>query len=368
VEWKTPLPGVGHSSPVVWGDAVLVTTAYEETGEQSLLCIDLTDGHIRWEVPVFRGELPTKHEKNTHASSTPACDGELVFAAFAVDNSVQVAAVSLDGSLAWQTNVGPFLSEYGYGSSLALFGPLVVVNAESRGSKLGRIRAVSFLAALDRKSGNMVWRIRRPEEHGYGSPIVGKIAGREQLIVSGAGEVCSYDPKSGDLIWNCKTAASRCSNSIAFDSQNVYASGNYPQNEIICIAADGEGDVTQTHVNWRIKRGASGVPSPVVFEGRLYVLQDSGVLRCFDTGTGKTVWQKRLEGNFTASPIIAGECLYAANEIGTTYVMALGDKPQIVGTNKLDEPIFATPTPWDSSILIRTTRSLRRITERKHVD
>jgi outer membrane protein assembly factor BamB len=368
IAWETPLPGKGHSSPVVWDGNVFLTTAVDETGVQSVNCIDLADGHIRWNTAAFQGKLPEKHEKNTHASATPACDGEMVYAAFAVDDSIRVVALKLDGSVSWRTNVGPFVSQYGYGSSLALFGSLVIVDAESRGSKLGRLRAVSFMAALDRENGAVVWRIRRPEEHGFGSPVIGNVAGRDQLLIGGAGAICSYDPMTGVQLWACDSLTQRSSNSIAFDNNHVFASGTYPENEIICIRADGTGDVGGSRVDWRVKRGASGVPSPVVFAGRLYILQDKGVLSCIEADSGKPIWQKRLGGDFTASPVIAGGCLYAANEIGTTFVITLDDPPQLAGTNELDEPIFATPTPCGTSILLRTSLSLRKISEPQHVD
>jgi outer membrane protein assembly factor BamB len=158
----------------------------------------------------------------------------------------------------------------------------------------------------------------------------------------------------------------RSANSIAFDDRRVYATSTHPEGEILCIRAEGQGDVSESHVEWRVQRGAGSVPSPILSEGRLYVLQDRGVLSCLDADTGASVWQRRLAGDFSASPVIAGSCLYAANEMGTTYVVTLEDPPQTVGTNELDEPIFATPAPSGTSLLIRTAHSLWKIGEGSH--
>ena len=361
IDWATPLPGTGHSSPVVWGDTVFVTAADETAHSQSVLAVDLASGHLRWSVPVLHGKFPVKHETNTHASATPACDGQLVYAAFVIDDAVQVAALTLSGEIVWRTTAGPFISQYGYGSSPTLYGSLLIVNAESRGSKLGRLRATSFLAGLNRGTGEVVWRIRRPEEHGFGSPVVGTIAGRDQLILSGGGTIDAYDPATGKRIWTCRTAAARSANTAAFDGSNVYVSGTYPNPEVICIRADGQGDVSDTHVVWKTRRGAANVPSPVLCEGRLYVLQDTGIVNCFDAASGKLARQKRLSGTFTASPIVAGGYLFAASETGTTTVVKLNADLDVVATNEFNEPLFATPTPTGSSLLIRTARTLRKV-------
>ena len=326
-----------------------------------MVCVDLQNGQIRWNVPVLHGTFPIKHEKASHAAATPVCDGELAFAAFAVDDAVHVVAVTLEGKPVWHTNAGPFVSQCGYGSSPAVYRSLLIVNAESRGAKLGRIRATSFLAGLDRRTGQMIWRIRRPEEHGFGTPVIARIAARDQLILSGGGRIESYDPASGRLIWTCRSDTQRSANTAAFDDQNVYVSGRFPSDEIICIRADGEGDVSDTHILWKLTRGAAEVPSPVLYEGRLYVLEDAGILNCIDSASGATLWRRRLTGSFSASPIIAGGRLYAVNEAGATSVLELDPAPRVIAENELNEPAFASPTPCGSSLLIRTTRCLRKI-------
>lgn len=358
VAWKVDVPGRGHSSPINWNDEVFLTTSDETAGTQSLLCFDLKTGNRRFICKVHNGRFPPSHAKNSQASSTPACDEQHVYTAFAVDDAIWVSAVDRKGKIVWQTEAGPFLSHRGFGASVALHGSNVIVLGESRGSKLDRIRATSFLAALDRRSGRIVWRTRRPEEHSYGSPIVRNVCGREQLLMIGPGEIHSYDPETGQSLWRCDAAPERAANTMAASDELVFASGSHPQSELACIRADGTNDVTNTHVVWTEKKGVSDVPSLLYHDKILYVLSDLGVLTAFKAESGKNLWRKRIGGNFSASPIIAGDYLYVIDEEGTTTVLTLGPDAAEVSQNKLKEPAFATPTPVGSRLLIRTSNSL----------
>jgi outer membrane protein assembly factor BamB len=310
VVWKSLIPGRGHSSPIIHDQQVFLTTADEPERTQSVLCYDKQTGKLLWSVPVHRGGFMPMHAKNSQASATPACDGERLYCAFLHQGALWVTAIDLKGNLVWQTEAGPFLSEHGYGSSPALYQSLVLVLGDNQG--------ISFLTALHRKTGQLIWRVKRPQGASYGTPIVARIAGREQLLVGGHNVVSSYDPGTGQLLWHCTGPSQVTANSIAFDQEFVFASGGYPEKEVMCIRGDGVGDVSSTHVVWRSQRGAAYVPSPLAHAGLLYLAQDdSGMVSCVRADSGELVWKERLSRRFTSSPLLAGG--YLSSEEGKTH-------------------------------------------------
>ena len=346
-----------------------LTTAEDEPQGQFLLAFDAADGSALWKVPVSSGVFMAKHPKNTHASSTPVCDGQAIYAAFAADDEINVVAVNKDGTLRWRRAAGPYVSNYGYAASLSRYENLVIVSAESRGAKLARITAVSFVSAMNCDTGDIVWRVRLPEQHAYGSPVIARIGGIDQLLINSEGRVSSHDPRTGNVIWECKTESRETANSVAFDDESVYVANSYPDSRILSIRADGHGDVTNTHVNWTAKRFAGRVPTPLVHNQRLYVLHDNGILRCMNAADGQMVWQKRLAGDFTASPLIVNDLLYAFGESGVSYVMPIdGDEAPDAIESDLGEAIFATPAVWKDSLIIRSERKLWRVANERLAD
>ena len=358
IVWKTSVQGVGHSSPTLCGDRILLTTADEQEETQSLTAFDRDTGELLWAKVLHRGGLMRKHQKNSHASPTPACDGRHVYAAFINDGALRVTAADLKGEIVWQANAGEFSSEHGYGSAPALYKSLVMVNGDSLEG--------SFIAALDRASGEIVWRTPRTStgSHGsYATPIVASVAGRDQLLLTGTGKTTSYDPETGKLLWSCDGPAEVTAATVAFSDELVFASGGFPEKEIIAIRADGSGNVTDSHIVWRAGRNTTYVPSPLYHEGRLYVVGDNGVAACFNAETGDTIWQKRLEGNFTASPVLAGGAIYATNEAGRTFVFRAADEFEMVAENDLQQRTLASPAIAGGAIYLRTESHLYRIGE-----
>ncbi len=188
-------------------------------------------------------------------------------------------------------------------------------------------------------------RSKTTGKHGsYGTPIVARLADRPQVILSGMGEVAGYDPVNGKQLWSCAGPAEVTGCTVAVSDRLVFASGGYPEKEILAIRADGEGDVSKSHVAWRSNEGVTYVPSPLYHDGKLYVVNDTGIATCFEAATGKQVWQGRLSGSFSSSPVLVGDLLYAANETGKTFVCKTGPKFEIVAANALDEGVMATPT------------------------
>jgi outer membrane protein assembly factor BamB len=214
---------------------------------------------------------------------------------------------------------------------------------------------------MHRQTGEIVWRIHRPEADSFGTPVVAHIAGRDQLLMAGRDAICAYDPQTGDSLWTCRWPADRVANSVAFDDQHVYASTRMPNPELLCIRADGDGDVTNSHVVWRTNKSSGEYPSPVVFEGKLYMQGDDGVLSCLDPGNGQPVWKRLLRGTMSTSPVIAGQHLYCCNEEGTVFVIRLGGRGELVAEVSMNEAIYASPVVSRNRLFLRTRSSLHCI-------
>ncbi|WP_010586899.1 outer membrane protein assembly factor BamB family protein [Schlesneria paludicola] len=358
IAWKTSVPGRGHSSPCLWGERLFLTTADDEKQTVSLLCFDRESGRSLWQTQLHRGGFMESHQKNSQASSTPACDGRSIFVTCAVHGSLWVTAVDFNGQIVWSREAGPYSSEWGYGSSPTIHQSLVIVAADNRGKAIDRLMGTSWLAAMHRLTGEVVWRVKRAEGDSFGSPVVAHVAGCDQLLLAGKDCVHSYDPSSGDVRWKCRWGIKRTANAIAFDDKFVYASARHPQAETICIRADGQGDVTETHLVWRDQKATCDVPSPCVHEGLFYSLSDDGVLTCLATETGKLQWKKRLGGTVSSSPLIAGQHLYCANEDGQIFVVKLGTRGDIVAENSFGEGLMASPIVSRDRLYFRTLTGL----------
>jgi outer membrane protein assembly factor BamB len=293
------------------------------------------------------------HGKNSHASATLAWDGTRLLAVFINSNALWLTAVSIEGQILWQQEAGPFRSEHGYGSSPALFQSLVIVSGDNAGS--------SFLAALDRETRKVVWRTsrERPGGHGnYSTPVVLEVAGKPQLLLHGHGKLTSYDPSTGELIWSCAGPSEVAACTVACSDDVVFASGGYPEKEILAVQADGRGDVSESHVIWRAAKGVTYVPSPIYHDGHLFLVNDQGIASCFAADTGKLVWQQRLKGDFSSSPVLADGKMFASNESGTTFVFDASPEFNLVAENRLGEGYFATPAFSGGQIFLRTTNQL----------
>jgi outer membrane protein assembly factor BamB len=354
IAWKTEVPGRGHSSPVLWGKRIFLTSADEKKQQQLILAFDRATGKQLWSVTAHEGGFTRKYPKNSHASATQACDGERLFSVFINRTGLFVTATDLDGKELWKVEAGSFQSEHGYGSSPVLFGSLVIVNGDNPKG--------CFLAALDRATGKVVWRTERTTTgvHGsYASPIVATLAGKPQLLLAGMHDTSSYEPLTGKLIWSCTGPAEVTANTVAFSDNMVFSSGGFPEKELLAIKADGKGDVTKTQVAWQ-KSGqpVTYVPSPLYHDGRLYVVNDNGIATCFQAADGKQLWQERLDGNFSSSPVLAGDLIYVTNEAGKTFVLKAGPKFERVAVNDLDDGGFATPTICGGQIFLRSSHYL----------
>ena len=352
VIWKVKVPGRGHSSPIVVGDRIYLTTADEVSQTQSALCFDRGSGNLLWAKELHRGGFMPHHPQNSQASPSPAFDGERIFVVFPNTDAIHISALDSHGALLWRQTIGPFGNHEGYGSSPLIYGQLVIV--------IGDNRRGSFLVALDRKSGKIIWRQNRSNDANFCTPVVARFVGREQLLVSGLATVRSYNPATGELLWHCQ-GPNHSVNSVAFsddDKSYVLASGGVPVREILCICADGLGDVSQSHLVWRARRNMPYVPSPIYHDGYFYLLTDSGIAQCLAADSGKVAWRKRLGDRFKTSLTLVGTRIYAMSETGTTHVFAAHPEFERLAENTLSEGTVSTPAICGGRIYLRTYHHL----------
>ena len=342
VRWKAAIPGRGVSSPIVVGDQVIVTTATEDG--QFVLSYARADGSILWKERAHEGGLPAKlHRKNTAATPTPACDGETIYAAFHNTGRVVLTALNLKGERLWQQDAGAYECDYGYGyaPSPTLFGDTVIVSAECLAS--------GFLAAFRKSDGKKLWRTDRKVKTSYSSPIVARVGGRDQILLSGATKVSGYDPADGKLLWQIDGSCSATCGTMVWNEDTVFASGGFPNKETLAVRL-GE----TPSVLWK-NNDMSYEQSLLYHDGHLYTLNDGGIAVCWNAGTGEEKWKVRLGGPVSASPVLAGGRIYAMNERGIMHVFS----PDPGGFTKLAENTlgdegFATPAFAGNEVFLRT--------------
>ena len=338
--WKSPVPGRGHGSPIVVGEQVILAAAEAPEGIQSVLCFDRQTGKQLWKTEVHRGAFPKGNDKSSFASSTAACDGQRVFINFLHNGAVYTTALSRDGRQLWQTKITDYVLHQGFPTSPAVYQSLVIVSADNKGT--GRI------AGLERATGKIVWQHERPKFPNYASPIILKVDGRDQLLLSGCELVTSLDPLSGKVIWETKGSTTECVTSPVTDGHAIIVSGGYPKNHVAAIRGDGSGSVA-----WE-NSSRVYVPSMQFHKGHLYAVQDAGVAACWNFETGAEVWKGRLAGTFSASPVLVGGQLFAVNESGRTFIFkATPAAFELIGENQLGDEVMATPTICGSRIYMR---------------
>jgi outer membrane protein assembly factor BamB len=352
VAWKTELRGIGHASPIVWGDHVFTVTALAEKQARVLLCLDRKSGKTLWQETVLISPLERKHSLNSHASSTPASDGEFVYVAFLDRSEMVIAAYDFQGKQRWLVRPGPFASMHGFCSSPVLFKDKVIVNGDHDGD--------SYLVALDRNTGRTVWKTpRQNHTRSYCAPIVRELDGRTQMVLTGDKCVASYDPNNGLLHWIIDGPTEQFVASPVYSAKAdmLFITGGYPDHHILAIKPNGHGNVTGTHIVWRTNRGAAYVPSPIIEGDYFLIVSDSGVAHCFEAATGKLFWQERV-GEQHAALVSANGLVYFLNDDGATRVVKPGPEFQLIAQNELGEKCFASPAISDGQIFLRGDKHL----------
>jgi outer membrane protein assembly factor BamB len=317
-----------------------------------LLCLEASSGKLLWETTVLTSPLERKHPLNSHASSTPATDGELVFTAFLDRDQVVVAAHDFSGRQRWLKRPGAFSSMHGFCSSPVLYEDKLIVNCDHDGD--------GYLVALARSDGRELWRIDRPNKtRSYCVPLIRTIAGKPQMVLSGTKCVTSYDPRSGHLYWMIDGPTEQFVASPVFNERAglLFVTGGYPDHHLLAIRPDGAGNVTGTHIQWRTTKGVSYVPSPISAGNYFLVVSDAGVAHCFEAASGRLVWAERM-GEHHASLVSAGGLVYFLNDEGETHVVRPGPAFDLVAKNSLSEKTFASPAISDGHLFIRGDQSL----------
>lgn len=354
IAWKTPIPGQGWSSPVVSDGRIWLTTAVEDRGVSlRAVAFDTATGREVVNVEVFRTRSPAaRHPKNSYASPSAVVEGDRVYVHFGTDGT---AALTTAGGVVWKTRFN-YASQHGAGASPILYGDLLILNCDGGDD--------AFVVAIDKRTGKTRWKTsrRRPWDQAYTTPLVIRVGDRDQLVSVGAFRTAAYDPESGKEIW-------RVSYGDGFSNvpRPVYAHGlvyiatGFHQPAIMAVRPDGTGDVSKTHVAWTLQRAAPLTPSPLIVGDELYLVTDAGIASCLDARTGAIVWQQRLNGTFSASPVFADGRIYFLSEDGVASVIAPGREYRPLARNVLDGSTLASMAVAGGSIYIRSGSHLYRI-------
>jgi outer membrane protein assembly factor BamB len=385
IAWKTAIPGRGHSSPVVWGNRVFLTTAMEgadvlpdvkpvrhKLGPQDpfihpqsvgadrkytlkVLAIDAETGRIIWERTAYEGTVyDQRHQKNTYATPTPATDGKHIYVSF---ESQGVYCYDFDGRLVWKASVGGIATlGMGPGTSPVLVDNVVVVLCDQDEGR------DSFLIALSKADGKVVWKTKRNIAVTWTTPLPVRVDGKMQLIVSGGRAVAAYDTKSGEELWRAPGLEGTVVNSPVAGAGLVFATVGFPNKLVLALRPEGG-----ERVAWRYEKGTAYVPSAIVYGEYLYILTDAGLITCLEAKSGKVVYEgKRLPdpGRVSASPVAFDGKLLLVSEDGDAYVIRAGPEFAVQAKNSLEEPVFASPAICGRAIYLRGATHLYRIERR----
>ena len=342
--WKTPLPGKGHASPIVWRDDVFVVTAVED--KRQLLCLDRRSGKVKWSETVLTSPQERIHRRNSLASSTPATDGEQVYVSFLDGQDMCVAAYSLTGKRRWEKRPGVFSSVHGYCSSPILWKDKVIINGDHDGE--------SYLVALEKKSGKEVWKTRRANRtRSYCTPVIWTIEGRNQMVLAGDKTVASYDPDTGKRHWVIDGPTDQFVASLVYNGDLLFMTCGFPQRHMLAIDPRGSGNVTRTHVRWRTRKDPSYVPSPASIGKYFVVVSDSGKASCLEARTGRLAWNKRIGREHGASAVTVQGHVCFVSESGVMTVIRPGEEFVEVARNTLGEEMHASPVITQGQWILR---------------
>jgi outer membrane protein assembly factor BamB len=388
VKWKTPIPGAGHSSPIVWGNRIFGTTAVAEDPNvesfkggvymggnrqkpdeskyaYSVICLDADEGNVLWSKAVATQSPKTRrHTKNTYASETPVTDGKFVFASF---GSAGLYCVDFQGNVVWQRDLGLMRRQRGWGTGASpiLFRNTVIFNCDSDDD--------SYIAAFDKTTGDPVWRTERNEGSSWGTPFLFEADGRTTAVTNASRRMRGYDAATGKLLWECAGGSMITVPSPVAAQGLVFLSSGHslgflkPQ-PIIAIRTEASGDITPPRgqsqsdgVAWSYSSGGAYVTSPIAIGEYLYVPLDKGSLTCYEAKTGKLVYEKQKLGTrntITASPIAGDGNIYVQTEDGECYIVKQGTEFKILAVNKLDEVFCASPAVSAGKIFLRGRKHL----------
>lgn len=354
VLWKVAVPGLGNSSPIIWDKYLFLATAYEKGKRRSILCFDRSNkGEKLWEAFVPDAATEAVQPKNGWASGTPTTDGDRVYAYF---GNSGIFCCDFKGETVWHLPLPPMDIFHGPSCSPLLYQDKLIVFQDHRG------KGPSFLLVLDKKTGKEIYKVPRKEKLGWGSPVIINVDGQDQLLVSSEQRVYAYDPENGKEIWTCAGNLVEVTPTPVVGEGHVYCCSGRA-GPTLAIRPDGKGDVTKTHVTWKTIKGAPFIPSPLLYRGQLYIVNDvASVVTAFEATKGKLLWDERcgeaVKHGFSASPIgVNGKVFFTSDE-GETYVLKAGPTFDLLHVNKLGEKTLASPALLEGKWYIRTENHL----------
>lgn len=391
VIWKTPIPGLGLSSPVVWGNDVFISTSIsgkpdanlkvglygdiasvqdDTVHEWRVYALDKKTGAIKWQKSAYKGVPKVKrHTKSSHANSTLATDGERMIAFF---GSEGLYAYDLKGKLLWQKDLGLLDAAYYMvpgaqwetGSSPVIHDGMVIVQAD--------VLKGSFLAMFDAKDGREVWRVSRADVPTWSTPTIHRVNGETQILVNGMRHVGAYDFKAGKEIWKLSGGGDiPVPTPVVHDGLVYITNAHGPLSPVYAIKDTAKGDVSlkgdatsNEAIAWSTPRGGGYMCTPLVYRGLVYVVRYNGVLNVFDAKTGEKKYEQRLAGAtsaFTSSPIASDGKVYIASEDGQVFVLKAGPAYEVIAMNEMSTPVLATPAISEGRLLLRTQDLLMAI-------
>lgn len=363
VVWKVPVEGEGWSSPVFVKGKIYLSAAVAksdaEKPDRSLraMCFDAKTGTREWDVEVFLQEgatAPSIHSKNSHASPTPIVDGDRVYIHFGHQGT---ACLDLKGNKIWTNRSITYPPVHGAGCSPVLIDGKLIFSCDGASDP--------FVVALSAEDGTEVWRYMRqgqaPKYFAFCTPLVIEVDGKKQVFSPGADQANALDPETGKEIWTVRYSGYSLVCCPVYGHGMVYFSSCYDNPVVYAVKVDGQGDVTDTHVEWSLDKGAPNSPSLLLLGEELYMVADNGVATCVNALTGKSNWQKRIGGNFTSSPLFADEKIYLTDEEGKGVTIAPGKKFKELGKSDLGERTLSSLAVGDGAIFARTANHLLRI-------
>jgi len=353
IDWQVEMPLPGNSSPVVWKDRIFLTGATAE--KQEVYCVDRQDGEIRWRAEIEHqsdldpGELKLM-DHTGYASPTPVTDGERVFVFFATGD---LAAVDFKGNVVWARHVADPENSYGIAVSPIYYAGKVILQYDRGTTPEG---AQSWLIAFDPETGQRIWRRERKVSNSWATPVVAETEQGPQLLTAANPVFVAYDPQTGNERWQADVLSGDVAASPVHGNGYAYTVAQYAA--LYALQTDGRGDVTESGVAWKARRGLTDAPSPVCAEGYLLQVDSSGFLTCFDTEDGELVWDKQLDSSIWASPSVADGTVYLPGAEGKTFMFELGDSFKLKSTARLGEKIDASPAFLDGTIYLRGKKQL----------
>jgi outer membrane protein assembly factor BamB len=373
VRWRVSLPERGNSTPIVWGRRVFVTQALTNEGRRTLLCFDRRNGRLLWQNGVTWTEAELTHETNPYCSASPVTDGQRVIASF---GSAGLACYDLRGRALWRTDLGRQVHIWGHGASPILHGELCILNF-GPGPR-------TFLVALNKQTGKIVWQVDEPGGRSgqeavpgstkewvgsWATPIVIPARRQAEVVMAFPWRVCAFDPRTGREEWTCQGLNALAYTSPLYAEGIVVAMGGF-NGMSLAVRSGGQGEVTATHRLWHHPRTRQRIGSGVISDGRVFVVDEPGIVQCLELATGRLLWEQRLPatgpvGASWSSLALGGGQLYALNQGGDTFVLRAGPKFELLAINPLRETTMSSPAMSNGDIFIRTHRGLWCIGEER---